>query len=106
MVLRDKLLKAIAACATAIACLSAHQQLLVSAHAVSQNETEEQKRKKRKFEHEKQPLMKYLFKFREKPQVPLRLYDRFGGLMEDPGRQYCKKLLIQQKMLICFLWNC
>ena len=92
MVYRERVLKAIAAFATAIACLAAHQQLLVSAHAVLQNETEEQKRNKRKFEHEQQPLMKYLFKFRGKPQVPLRLFDRFGALMEDPNRQYCKKL--------------
>ena len=50
------------------------------------------KRNEREIEDSERPLMKNLFLFRERPQLPLPYVDRVNALAADPGRSYSKKL--------------
>lgn len=78
--------------------LSACFTALLSSNSLVANElmfstTPADRRRKRKFEDEKRSIMKNLFTFREHPQVPLGpAINRFGSLVNDENRDYCKKL--------------
>ena len=55
-------------------------------------ETRQESKKRREAEVAQLPLMQNLYHFREGPQVPLPYRDRFGAIMKDPNRNYCRKL--------------
>lgn len=58
----------------------------------NREETSIEKKRKRKRIEDELPYMKNLSKYLGAPQRPLEYRDRFGSLMEDPNRDYCKKL--------------
>ncbi len=67
-------------------------QVAAIATILTQEETEAEKRRKRKQEHEALPFMQNKARFFGPPQLPLAYRDRFGQMIEDPNRNYCKKL--------------
>lgn len=84
--------------AVAALLLSACFTAVMSSNATVINElvlstTAADARRKRKFADEQRSLMKNLFTFRDRPQIPLGLAtNRFGDLVADENRGYCQKL--------------
>jgi hypothetical protein len=79
------------AAAVLLALLAAAFQT-VSNYITAKSTSSIAKSRKRALEADSMPTMKNLFSFRFKAQTPLPYRSRFGQLMQDPGRNYSKKL--------------
>ena len=64
----------------------------IVASVYSEDDSESDRRRKRKLEHEALPFMQNKARVFGAPQLPLESRDRFGRMVEDPNRNYCKKL--------------
>ena len=74
------------------ACTSASQQILIGSQYLMEALSETERRKRKKQEIDELPLMRNLFSFRDRPQLPLAHIDRFSAFMADPNRNVCHKL--------------
>lgn len=65
--------------------------LIAGVSRIREETSYEQRLKRKRIEGEL-PYMRNLSKYLGSPQRPLEYRDRFGALMEDPNRDYCRKL--------------
>ena len=74
------------------ACTAASQQVAIAGQYVLEAGSAAERRRKKKQLIDELPLMRNLFTFRERPQLPLPHIDRFSQMMADPSRNVCHKL--------------